>query len=153
MGVRRANFGDVIPLVGLAFKFQKEGSELYSGFSHDKAGATFESLIVHEKGYVAVYEKDDEVVGFVAGAIGDLTFNDTTYALEMGLYIDKAHRGGPGAVRLIKAYEAWANEKGVDLIHIADMSAVQDNGEMYEKLGYEKVETSYVKRANKKTGD
>jgi len=86
--------------------------------------------------------REDRVCGFFMGMVQPHYFSEDLFAVDLGLYIERAHRGGGGiaAMRCIREFEEWAARKGVKEIMlgvsagIADMKAIA----LYEALGYTK---------------
>ena len=92
-------------------------------------------------------EKAGRVVGILGGLISPLFFTKTTVALEMFWYVDKANRGSIQAVRLLEAYEKWAEQSNVNHIYMGFMENLHSDRlrEFYEKRAYRKLESGYVR--------
>lgn len=71
--------------------------------------------------------------------------NDELIACESFWYVLQNHRG-QGA-RLLFAYERWARERGAKRIAMVHLELLQPGilGPLYERLGYRKIETNYLK--------
>jgi GNAT superfamily N-acetyltransferase len=84
--------------------------------------------------------------GFGAMLCPDLLDGRLT-ATEFFWFMDPEHRFGMGAIRLIRAFEAWAAEHGAveaRIAHLARHNAEQLQ-RIYTKLGYAPLDVSYVK--------
>lgn len=115
-----------------------------------KAGKAFESLITQGQGkYVFLVAEDGQqrVVGALIGVMEQQIFSDVWTASVMHYdVLPEARMGGYG-VRLLKAFERWAENRKV-----VEISLGVNSGEELEKLsqfalrmGYTKVGENYVK--------
>ena len=66
-------------------------------------------------------------------------------ATEVAWFVDKKYRGR-GALKLLRAFEDWAESKEADYITVADIEGIANLEPLYKRMGYSKVETSYSKR-------
>jgi hypothetical protein len=100
-----------------------------------KTGETLAGLICDPAGVVLV-----SGAGFIAGRLGDTFISRELVAYEMGWFAED--RSG---LRLLRAFEAWARERG------AAMIAMSCNGgaarRILERSGYGAMETKMVKLA------
>lgn len=87
-------------------------------------------------------------VGILGGIITPLFFTTAVVAVEMFWYVDEKFRGAIDSVRLLEAYEKWAEEQGVDYIYMGFMENVHSERlrEFYEKRGYARLETGYMRK-------
>lgn len=97
-----------------------------------------------------VAPKEDAIVllsgdtGILVAAATEKLYSFSRFASEVIFWITPSARGGRTALRLITAYEYWAE-------HVAKVSAVQMVGlgdmthKLYSKLGYTMTELTYVK--------
>lgn len=96
-------------------------------------------VIQRPHAYFTLAVMDDEIVGFMAGYIGETFLNHEVNAYEQGLYVVPEHRGSTIAVRLVREFEAWARARGAKNIWLGQ-SVGQDQGQtlhFFERLGYE----------------
>ncbi len=77
--------------------------------------------------------------GFMIGAIFNPWYSKQLQAVEQLLYVHPAHRGGMLAVRLIKAFEALARDRGAAWIDVGATSGMEEERtrDLYVRLGYE----------------
>jgi GNAT superfamily N-acetyltransferase len=98
-----------------------------------------EMLIEAEAGAIFVSERDGEVVGmigllaFVHPIAGEPTVS------ELFWWVEPTQRGC--GVRLLKRAEQWARDKGA--LKLFMIAPTADVGQLYERLGYESLETTY----------
>ena len=89
-----------------------------------------------------------EIVGGFMGGVSDHWSCDFIVAFDYSLFIDKAHRNGTTAIKLIVAFEAWAQEMGADETTIGITTGVNTEGttRLYESLGYKQVGPMFTRR-------
>lgn len=85
-----------------------------------------------------------ELVGMVAMTALPHLLTGEPYAEEQAWWVEPEHRGGTVGPRLLAAAEAWARENGLKMIKVVAPEG-GDVGKFYTKLGYEAVETAFVK--------
>lgn len=98
-------------------------------------------------GVVFLAEKDGKFIGFIAGVVQRYFFSKRQRACDMGFYVLPEHRGSRAAIRLIKTFEYWAQEMGVEEIAIGQTTAVdiEKTLRFYAHLGYKVVGFNTVK--------
>jgi GNAT superfamily N-acetyltransferase len=69
----------------------------------------------------------------------------TVQATELAWFVSKDYRGKPASLRLIKAFEKWAKESGANQIGMGDIQGISSLEKLYNRLGYERAETVYLK--------
>lgn len=97
-------------------------------------------------GLILLAEHEGRVVGMYAAfpliePIGKQAMLD-----EMAWWVEPEFRKGTVGPRLLKAAETWAKQKQLHLVKMVAPADQPQVGAYYERLGYTKVETSYVKR-------
>lgn len=93
-------------------------------------------------------DPDNSIVGFIAGiSTTDFIHPSSKIATEIFLWVDKDHRRSTLAVRLIKAFESWADWAGCTKTSLAFYKHKDeiDLDKLYTRLGYKPLETSYIK--------
>jgi len=88
----------------------------------------------------------DPIVGFAAGIKSHLL--GSTQAMmgtELAWWVDPLHRGNGG--RLLEFMEGLAKREGVKYWNMMSMESSMPEavGQMYEKMGYRHIETTYMK--------
>lgn len=91
----------------------------------------------------------------LVGGFGAMLHPDINTSLlaanEFFWYVRKDHRGGTGALRLLKRYEAWAFEKGANVLRLVHLIGPEETtqeaklSELYGKMGYQPVEVAWQK--------
>jgi hypothetical protein len=64
---------------------------------------------------------------------------------DVGWWIAPAHRG-VAAAEMLDYYELWADQRNATFACMAAMEANPRAGRIYERRGYQKAETHYLKR-------
>jgi hypothetical protein len=107
-------------------------------FSYDKVRSLIRYFSQAPDCYLAVWERDGEIRGFMAGATSPAWFGDGRIANDMALYIEPKFRHSTAAVALAKGFTRWAIEKGVKQVRVgtAAGAAGQAANAIYEHLGY-----------------
>lgn len=125
-----------------------EEGKLPGAYINEIFRKSWEQLYALNMGRIFAAFKGDELVG----AIGILTYNDLNdgklVAIEAFWYVFKQFRNvGAYGVRLLKAAEAWAKERGVCRMAMANLVALNDPHmqRLYEKLGYVPLDRTYIK--------
>lgn len=129
--IRSATMQDIPRIIDLIEKL----AAAVNGLTVDriKTGETLAGLICDPAGVVLV-----SGAGFIAGRLGDTFISRDLVAYEMGWFAED--RSG---LRLLRAFEAWARERG------AAMIAMSCNGgaaqEILRRAGYREAEIKMVK--------
>lgn len=95
-----------------------------------------------------VAERGDFLVGALGFYVMDNLFAGVRQASEFMWYVLPGDRNGPLAIRLFKEYEAHAKEMGctfISMLHLENSMPVKLK-RFYERKGYVKTETTYLKR-------
>ncbi len=128
-------------------KFFEEGS-LPGGFKPEVFSAKVGHLIDSGIGVVIGTFGDD---GVIHGAIGGIhyadIYNGDTVATEMFWFMLPSYRGGMEAMRLLRAFELWAREKGCKRCGMVHLHRLQpaELSRLYERAGYSAIETAFTK--------
>lgn len=72
----------------------------------------------------------------------------TPVATELAWWVEEEHRKSPVALRLYKAFEKWAHDKGVTTIIMSDLVIEGDAPaeKLFNKMGFSVVERSHIKK-------
>lgn len=149
MKLRHPNPLDIEGIIRLAKEMHAES--WYSSFDFDEVKMrNFVEDLCGDTEFLALvleHEKDG-IVGFLLAADMEHFFGRDRYACDIAIYMTPAHRGGIGAMRMIKAYEAWGRIRGVKEIHLGISTgvAVERTGKFYQKLGYHSPVMGYRKK-------
>ncbi|EKN5124177.1 TPA: GNAT family N-acetyltransferase [Yersinia enterocolitica] len=143
--IRPATIDDIPVLVALGARMHRESRYVTFSFDEDKCAALAVSLINAEFGVVLVVEESDQLVGWVAGGIGEQYFSHERMAFEYGVFITMEHRGGTAGYRLVKAFIEWAKNHGARVINMGITTGVHEErtGELYQRLGLARTGSLY----------
>lgn len=144
MIIRKAKHDDIFDLLVLARGFSREAPAMHK-WDRDKTEAMLKTCIENELTTILVMEFEGEVVGGIVGVVQPLFMSNTVVASELAWFVDPNHRG-KGAIKLVKAFEGWAKEKGAEYVTMADIRGIADLSKLYERLGYELTEAAYSKK-------
>lgn len=81
---------------------------------------------------------DDEPVGLFVGFVGEDWFGPDRYAADLTFWVRPESRGSSAAVRLLFAFEGWAESKGAKEIRVGVSTGigVERAASFYMKAGY-----------------
>lgn len=97
---------------------------------------------------ILLLQKDELIIGGIGGIVTPDPYDGRLCAQEMFWFVDKAHRGGSGAARLVDAFEDWAWSKDAVEVRVARMMTGDDQPgieRFYDKRGYDMLEIHYRK--------
>lgn len=86
--------------------------------------------------------------GFIVGMIAPSFLHPgRLQCSELAWYVEPEYRGSSAAIRLMMMYEAEALSRGCHEIGMVCLEALnpESTGRIYEKLGYNKHETHFIK--------
>lgn len=146
MNIRRATLADVPRLAEMAARFVRESS--YSKVvtpSEPAMEQSFAAIVSSPTGICFVAEEGGGVQGAILGLVTPHLMTGGNVAVEIGWWVEPEVRGATG-LALLSAYEAAVQIAGVTL---SVMTCPPDNservGRIYERAGYAKFETTYMK--------
>ncbi|MDA5520839.1 GNAT family N-acetyltransferase [Yersinia kristensenii] len=143
--IRPATMDDIPALVALGARMHRESRYASFPFDEDKCSVLAANLINAEFGVVLVVEECSQIVGWVAGGVGEQYFSHERMAFEYGVFIDTAYRGGTAGYRLVKAFIEWAKNHGAVVINMGITTGVHEErtGELYQRLGLARTGSLY----------
>ena len=136
--VRKWEFGDEVHFLRLGKIMHAESAFSRFNFDEEKSKAYIAALMSSPECMGWVLEHEGSVIGMLGGAIISPYFTKDIVAQDTIFYIHPHHRGGMGAVKMIRKMEVWAKERGALEVWHATSSEI-DTGRtvcFYEKLGY-----------------
>jgi len=140
---------DLETLIPLFKRFQEEFSP-WEDFSEDKVKESFDQMIFSDliPSLFAIAKTDEGLPGgFLIGVAVPSLFSDEIQTQELAFFVVPEERKSKMAKNLLSTYQYWA--KNVVKAEICSMSLIDERvGPLYERLGYKKAETSYIKRIN-----
>lgn len=81
--------------------------------------------------------------GILLGIVGHSLLGPFKQSSELAWWVEPDKRGG--SLKMLKMYEDWAIESGAKLIEVKSIKKFPETGKIYEKLGYDLLEVSWVK--------
>ena len=139
MTIRAATPADLAACAAMGVKF---GQDVYAGKVPVDAD-TILALGVRllEQGTILVADKENAPIGMLGLIILPHLFSGQPHCSEVFWWVDPEHRGC--GIRLLRAGEAWAWDHGATSMHVSAPDTRV--GALYERLGYQKVETAYIR--------
>lgn len=145
--IRRAGFHDLDALVKMASAMHAESPRFKAlDFDSVKTADFIQGLLYDEKRIVLLAEQDSQITGMMGGFVIAHFFGDDRVACDIGLYVAHEHRGGLTALRLVRAFEAWAVAQGAKDIVLGISTEVKavSTRNLYLRLGY--AQSGYLMR-------
>lgn len=102
----------------------------------------------HQGGTLLVSERDGHPVGFLAVTAGPLLGNPRVkIAVELAWWMEPEYRNGKDSIHLIKKMEEKLRGLNVKYFSMMSMQSSSPHlvNRIYEKLGYEHAETTYLR--------
>lgn len=144
--IRAATRDEIPALIALgASMYQESRYAENSPFDALKCADLADHLISADAGCVLVAEHNGQIIGWLAGGIGEQWFSRQLMAFEYGVFISPHHRGGSAGARLVKSFMAWAKEHGAAVINMGITTGVHEErtGELYSRLGLSRTGLLY----------
>lgn len=138
--IRTAVETDKVQVIDLARLFIDGMIGDYMAFDEASASAHFDLLFKVAK--TLVYEIDGKIVGLIAGIVSAKYFCSGKSLQELVWFVHPDYR--TCGVRLLRAFEQLARDEGCDDIMLTHLDGNDLSG-VYEKLGYKKVQITYLK--------
>jgi RimJ/RimL family protein N-acetyltransferase len=142
--IRTATPDDVFDILILAKEFSREAPKSHK-WNKDKTEQFLLSAFQNTNMEIFVIEVGGEIEGALVGLLCELYMSHTVQATELAWFVSKDYRGKPASLRLIKAFEKWAKESGANQIGRGDIQGISSLEKLYNRLGYERAETVYLK--------
>lgn len=117
-------------------------------FSRKRLDGVFDVHLTNKLNAIVILLTDEgKNVGMVVGHCDSPLFAEETIASELAWWVDEDYRNSKKASELVFAYEDWALRVGAWASNMAYIEGVSPNSvqKFYERLGYSKTETSYLK--------
>ena len=96
-------------------------------------------LLSTEAGAVFVSDRDGALVGMIGMIVFDNPITGESTVSELFWWVEPEHRGC--GLRLLKRAEQWGRESGARKVHM--IAPTPDVARLYERLGYEQLETTF----------
>lgn len=154
--IRPAEPSDIDALVAMGARFFAYSEYAkFAPFDEDAARRNIVSMmsegtmLTGQQSLVLVADIDGEIVGGIVGVITAMWFNPAArLACELAWWVSEEHRGGTAAIRLYRAFEAWAEAQRVVGIVMSDLVIDGETpaANLFSKLGYTTVERAHIKQ-------
>ena len=142
--IRLAIVRDVGNLGDMAYQFYEEG-KVPGRLVPEVFERTWRSLIEANIGVIFLLESSRNIVGGLGAIKCPDPNNGEMIASELFWFVEKEYRGS--GLKLLKAFEAWAQEQGIKKILMVHLSELMPGKlkKLYERMGYKELETHYIK--------
>lgn len=151
MPVRAATMSDLEELLQIVKDFYYSSPYKDQPVSDEKFSTLLRHFITPQpfEHMAFVYERDGELTGALIGqaTTGDHLFSENKVASEVMWYVKPDSRGGMAPIRLLFAYEDWAELAGCKKISMGLMAGDQRESitKMYRRMGYTSVEETFLR--------
>lgn len=142
--IREATEEDIFDVLILAKEFSKEAPITHT-WDKNKTEEFLNSALLNDNMVLFVLEVDGEIVGSILGFVIEVYMSHKVQATELAWFITKEYRGKPSSIRLVKAFERWAIDKGANQIGMGDIEGISNLEHLYTRMGYKKAESVYIK--------
>ena len=144
MTVRLATADDLADIVEMGRRFHAFSGERVP---YDDGSAWVSAQNVMAMGFVLIAEAEGVPVGMIGVAIVPLFFNFAeSMAQELMWWVDEDERGTGAALRLVRAAEHEARNRGASRMHMLRLpNSPEHVGTLYDRLGYRLGEIAHVK--------
>ena len=153
--IRPATMDDIPQIVEMAKRFYPESPypHIYGDVPEEQAAGL---VIVAMQGMaeygivpgaMLVAEHGDRLIGMLCLHIDPATFNPAVIAAELVWWMDPEYRGGMAGIRLVKAGEETAPERGATVMNMGVLATSPAEAQtLLERLGYKPSHTILSKR-------
>lgn len=144
--IRRLCRFNLRALAPLAKEFYAS-SQFLRRFDLERFTALWKNAMEMEAGTILVAMDGEDIIGAIAGMVYPEAYSGDLIAQEFFWFVHPDHRGLAG-IRLYKAFEDWAKQKGcaeIRMGHLADLMP-EKVSHTYQRLGFVEVERNYAKR-------
>lgn len=141
--IRNATVNDIPKMIEIGKNLANSTTYKSVNYSEERIEATIKILIEH--GFCVVAEKNGEVVGSMMGDVYTPWYSNDRMGIDYVLYIEREHRNGLLAVKMIKKFEQWCISMGVKQIRPGIGTGDKNAIRMYKALGYQSVGEWFLK--------
>jgi len=143
--IREATEDDFLDVMMLVKQFSKEAPSMYF-WNAGKAEEVVRGCIDGEHHGILLLEIDSVVRGMLMYVFIEIPFTGSLMLSELAWFVEKEYRGHRGSLSLLEEYEAIGDKVGVDYVQMSDIQPMSSLEKLYTRRGYEKMETSYVRK-------
>ena len=137
--IREAYPTDIEPLLVLCQLMHEESYYKIFDYQEKKVRQLFyTALDTPDTMGLWIAEEHDEIIGFLLGFLTPHFFGTDLQACDLGIYMLPEKRGSLASVRLIKAFEAWAIERGAKEVILGSSTGIARERavKLFTKLGF-----------------
>lgn len=147
--IRRMTEDDIPMLVALGEDMHEE-SRRSGTFDPERSIRLCFKIMQDPASLGLVAEQEGEIIGMLGAHITDDLWGPDKVAGDYLVYVVPEQRGTSAAVRLIKAYIAWAEENGAADIYLRQSTGVdiERTAEFYGRIGFDMVGHTFKLRSN-----
>lgn len=146
--IRNATALDLPAMADMGEAMHDESPQ-YRDRSFNRRKCTHLALMLIESHYgcALVAEDAGELIGMFMGVAQEQYFGDDLQTTDLLLYVKPEARGGRAMLKLVRAYEAWAESLGATDVILGVSTGVlaKQTVHIYEKLGYTMFSYGLVK--------
>lgn len=153
MQTRKATIQDKAAVLKILDDFRADcmeqitGEQCESTSARDGGSKVYEALISREDYAVFVLETPEaEVVGIITGYLCPMLRNGGNRAEVEEFFLQKAHRGGGNAIKLMDAFFDWCKEKKVAKVNLESENGLDRAHSFYKKYGFETKAQRFIKK-------
>lgn len=148
INVRAATINDIANIIPLCEQLHSNSSYANKGLNLDKTRSFIAMLITSESDNAFVAVEDHKIIGFFFCGLTYEWFSDDLIAFDYSVYVIPERRNGRAAIKLFKAFEAWAKDKGTVYVQIGITTNINviNNSRFYNYLGYQDSGVLFEKR-------
>lgn len=155
MQIRKATLQDKAAVLKILDDFRADCMEQMTGQACESTSAreggskVFESLLSRDDYAIFVLESPDaDIVGIITGYLCPMLRNGQNRAEVEEFFIQKEHRGGGNAVKLMDAFFEWCKAKKVVKVNLESENGLDRAHCFYKKYGFETKAQRFVKKIN-----
>ena len=138
MQIRYVEMADIDQCIQLGYAMHQESVYRVHPYLPDKVAFLVQTCIESREYVGLVAEYSGQIVGFMAGIVGENFFSNTRYANDIALYVRPENRGSTAAVRLISEFLTWADSMGCDEVRCGITTQINDPIaiKLYKRFGF-----------------
>jgi GNAT superfamily N-acetyltransferase len=135
--VRAPDEAELAAVLALARRMHQLGTYSTLPFDARKVAGLIASCVRAPGHFASIAVHRGEVSGFLGGRMGTYPFCDEPLAYDLGFFVAPEARRSSAAVRLFRAFEAWAMDRGAREVSMAVSTGVDVEriGAFYVHMG------------------
>lgn len=144
--IREATAADVDVIVAMGLRFQQTTTyALHLRATEATLRALTAAIVANDDAVIVVAERHGAVVGMIAASLYVQPMSGELIGTEICWWMEPEARGGRSALRLVRAAEAWALDRGAVVFQMMAPAGTAV-GAFYEALRYAPIEMHYQRR-------